>query len=305
MNLIPVDFILALYNIVLIGVWTPLAATSDTARWMIAVHAGALALPLLFLRAGPIRSPIVAAARDLYPMIWLSTFWRELGLHTELVGSAPNDTLLAWLDRMAFGANWNAVWPVRMPMAWFSELMQGVYFLYYVLFVGLVVYLLLTRRRSTVRDVILRLSAAYAAAYFVYAIAPTLGPMGMAGFPRFGGPGAHGVFRMLNDALQAAGDAAGTAFPSTHVAGGVTLAWLAWLYCPKPFAWFMTGLAVTIAPATVYTQNHFALDALCGGLLGIWLQGWVVPALEGVHRWPVLQALRVPRAVPKTEPEAA
>lgn len=221
------------------------------------------------------------------------------------MGSAPNDTLLASLDRATFGVNWNAAWPVQMPMGWFSELMQGVYFLYYVFFVGLVVALLFTRARPVVRDVILRLSAAYAACYLVYAIAPTLGPMGMTAFPRFAGPGAHGLFRTLNDFLQANGDAAGTAFPSTHVAGAVTLAWLAWLHCPRPFAWFMTALAVAIAPATVYTQNHFALDALSGGLLGIWLQGWVVPALDSAHRWPIVQALRLPRAVPKTEPEAA
>lgn len=305
MSLLPVDYILALYNIVLIAVWTPLAATSDVARWMIGVHAVALALPLLLAFAGQIRAPLVAALRELYPLLWLAIFWRELGIHCELVGSAPNDALLAWLDRTVFGVNVNATWPVDMPAGWFSELMQGVYFLYYVLFVGLVLYFLVQRRRLVARDVTLRLSAAYAAAYLVYAIAPTVGPMAMAAFPRFGGEGVHGLFRMLNDALQAAGDAAGTAFPSTHVAGAVTLAWLAWHYCPRWVAWLTIALACAIAPATVYTQNHFLLDAVCGGLLALWLQASVIPALEGAHRSPLRQALRLPRTVPKTEPEAA
>jgi membrane-associated phospholipid phosphatase len=192
-----------------------------------------------------------------------------------------------------------------MPMGWFSELMQGVYFLYYALFVGMVLYFLLRRDRLVLRDVTLRLSAAYAAAYVVYAVAPTVGPMAMAEFPRFGGAGAHGLFRTLNDALQAAGDAAGTAFPSTHVAGAVTLAWLAWRYGPRWFACLVTALAVGIAPATVYTQNHFLLDAVGGGVLAVWLQWSVIPTLERVHNYTLLQVPRLTQGAPRTEPEAA
>jgi membrane-associated phospholipid phosphatase len=304
-SLLPVDYILALYNVVLVGVWLPLATTSDLARWMIGVHLAALLLPWLLVRAGPLRSPVVSALREVYPMAWLAIFWRELGLHCTLVGSAPNDALLASLDRSLFGANLSATWAPAMPMGWLSELMQGVYFLYYVLFVGLLLYFVLRRNRLIFRDATLRLSAAYVAAYIVYAIAPTVGPMNMLEFPRFGGDGAHGLFRMLNDALQAAGDAAGTAFPSTHVAGAVTLAWLAWRYCPRWFAGLVTVLAVAIAPATVYTQNHFLLDALGGGVVALWLQWSVIPTLERMHLATLLQVPRLPRPASETEPEAA
>jgi hypothetical protein len=81
-SLLPVDHILALNNIVLIAVWTPLAATSDVARWMIGVHAVALALPLLLGFAGQIRTPLVAALRELYPLLWLAIFSRELGVRS-------------------------------------------------------------------------------------------------------------------------------------------------------------------------------------------------------------------------------
>jgi membrane-associated phospholipid phosphatase len=304
-SLLPVDYVLALYNLVLIAVWAPLAATSDVARWMISVHLAALALPWLLLQAVPIRSPVVAALREIYPMAWLAIFWRELGLHCEFVGSAHNDALVAWVDRRLFGVNLSATWAPAMPMGWLSEAMQCVYFSYYALFVGLVLYLLLRRNRLIVRDLTLRLSTVYGAAYVIYAVAPTVGPMAMREFPRFGGEGAHGLFRMLNGALQAAGDAAGTAFPSTHVAGAVTFAWLAWRYCPRRFAWFVVALAVLIAPATVYTQNHFVLDALGGGLLSLWLQWSAIPTLERMHRSRLFQSWRPVRGAPTTEPEAA
>jgi len=300
-SLIPVDYILALYNIVLIAVWAPLATTTPVARWMIAVHTAALGLPWLLLRAGSLRSRGVAALREVYPVIWLGAFWKELGIHCELVGSAPNDALLASLDRAVFHVNANVTWPAAAPAVWLSELMQGVYFLYYVLFAGLVLYLVLRSRRPITRDTILRLSAAYTAAYLVYAIAPTVGPMWMSEFPRLG---AQGLFRTLNDALQAAGDAAGTAFPSTHTAGSITLAWLAWRYCPRWVAVPVTALALAIIPATVYTQNHFLLDAVCGAMLGLWLQASAIPALRGAYRWMRFHKWRIPRAAPKTEPES-
>jgi membrane-associated phospholipid phosphatase len=139
----------------------------------------------------------------------------------------------------------------------------------------------------------------------VYAIAPTVGPMMMPEFSRFGGEGAHGLFRILNDALQAAGDAAGTAFPSTHVAGVVTLAWLAWRYCPQWVAWLVTALAISVGPATVYTQNHFLLDAVGGAVLALWLQAGLVPMLDKAYRAALLQRLRRAAASLETEPEAA
>jgi membrane-associated phospholipid phosphatase len=127
--------------------------------------------------------------------------------------------------------------------------------------------------------------------------------MAMAEFPRFAGPGAGGVFRALNDWLQANGDAAGTAFPSTHVAGAITLAWLGWRHCPRWCAWLLTFLALLVGPATVYTQNHFVLDAVTGAILGLVLQGLVVPALETER--PALR-LKLPAfGLPRTGAEAA
>jgi membrane-associated phospholipid phosphatase len=286
MNLLPIDYALAVYNLVLIGVWLPLAGGSDVARWMIGVHTVALTVPWLITRATPPLSSVTRLIREVYPVLWLIVFWRELGIHCGLVGSSSNDGLVALLDRAMFGANLNATWAPHMPAAWVSELMQGTYFLYYAMAVALVGYLAWRRDRAVTRDMVLRLGLTYAAAYVVYAIAPTVGPMAMPAFPRFAGPGAHGLFRTLNDWLQANGDAAGTAFPSTHVAGAVALAWLAWRHCPRWCAWAATGLAIAVGPATVYTQNHFSLDAVGGAVLGLSLQVSLVPTLLSAQRTP-------------------
>ncbi len=237
MNLLPVDWIVAAYNVALILVWLPLAAQSSVARWMIGVHAAGLGILWLLVRARPLDWWVSRALREVYPILWLGVFWRELGLHCNLVGSGPNDAYVAHLDRALFGANWSAVWAPAMPAGWFSELMQSFYFAYYVVCALMLLHLILWGGRERMRDTTLRMVLVYAGAYIVYAAAPTIGPMWMAEFHRFAGPGAHGLFRSLNDGLQAAGDAAGTAFPSTHVAGAVTLAWLGWRHYSRPVAW--------------------------------------------------------------------
>ncbi len=49
-------------------------------------------------------------------------------------------------------------------------------------------------------------------------------------------------------------------------------------------------------------QGPYDLIVTCSDLV---VQGSVIPALEGAQRSPLFQALRLPRTVPKTEPETA
>jgi membrane-associated phospholipid phosphatase len=306
-TLLPVDWVIAVYNLVLIAVWLPHVGDSDVARWMIGVHTAALGVPWLLTRTRAVPSSGTRALRDLYPVLFLLVFWRELGIHWGLVGSAANDAYVARLDQALFGANWSAVWAPAMPMGWLSDLMQMFYFSYYAVCAFMLVHLIFWRGRETAQETTLRMVLVYAGAFAVYAAAPTLGPMLMRSeFTRFAGPGAHSLFRAFNDGLQASGDSPGTAFPSTHVSGAVTLAWLAWRYYARPVAWGMIGLAAAIAAATVYTQNHFVLDAVGGALLAWWCQGWLVPTLtarRAESRWPVLDISST--RLPQQEPEAA
>jgi hypothetical protein len=275
-RLFPVDYCVALYNVVLVGVWAPLAPTEPTARWLMAAHGAALGLLWLLPRLPEDGHPVAGFARRVYPLIWIAVFWQELGLHTTLVGTAPNDVFVAALDRRLLGTHLNLVWMPAMPHLWFGEIMQFFYFSYYVLLVGVPAYLLVRSTVEASRDTVLRVSAAYLACFAIYALAPAVGPLGA--FPRF--PGAEqGWFRIINDALHAAGDATGTAFPSSHVAGAVTMAWLARRHGPKWLGRLAVTLAWGVVPATVYTQNHFAVDALAGGALALGVQSYLTLAL--------------------------
>ena len=305
MPLLPVDWLMALYNVVMIAVWLPLAATEPAARWLLAPHVAGLAVPLLLAEARRPLSRFGALVREGYPLAWLAAFWSELDIHAVLVGSRANDTVLAAVEQLLFHGSLAQAWQPAMHGVGFSEAMEGLYFSYYLLMIGVPIWAFLRARdREDTADVVLRLSLAYVVSFVIFAAAPTAGPMYL--YPRFVGENAHGFFRTLNDVLRASGDAAGTGFPSSHVTGVIGLAWIAWRHLPRPAAWVAAVVAAGVVPATVYTQNHFVLDSLAGLVLGVSVQAGLEPVLLRLRaaRPTRLTRPRV-RVLPPTEPEAA
>ena len=304
MTLRPVDWLMVAYNLVLAVVWLPLAPVEPAARWLLTVHLAALAVPLILVQFPRPLSRAGTLLRDVYPLLWISAFWHELDIHAVLVGSRANDAVLAAIERLLFHGSLSQTWQPAMHGLAFSELMEGFYFAYYVLMFTVPLWCLLrVRDEDASADAVLRLSLAYVVAFIPFALGPTAGPMYM--YPRFVGENAHGVFRTINDVLRSSGDSAGTGFPSSHVTGVIGLAALAWRHLPRPAAWAATVVALGVVPATVYTQNHFVVDAVAGVALGLGAQLALDPVLRR------LRAVRPPRGrlglrtFPRTEPEAA
>jgi membrane-associated phospholipid phosphatase len=79
--------------------------------------------------------------------------------------------------------------------------------------------------------------------------------------------------------IQSSGDAMGTAFPSSHVAGSVTLTWILWRLGHYRLGVAGIVISLGVLGATIYTQNHFAVDSLAGLVLSLGIQGLLVPRL--------------------------
>lgn len=278
--LLPLDRWLAWFNVFALVAWLPLGHTA-LGRWLAVTHAIALLLPWLLRRAPARLTPVVGLLRDTYPLLWIPAFWGELGMRHQLVPTVANDELIMRLDSWLFGGHPNLTWLPAMPWPWFSEMMHGFYFAYYVVLVFVPAALLASRCRQTIRELGLRLAVTYLACFALYLVMPVIGPLEI--FPRAAESHTAGLFYQLNLAMRGAGDSLGTAFPSSHTAGSIALAWLAWSRLPQWAAWACTVVAVMVAFATVYTQNHFALDALASVVLTPILMGVVVPWLEREH----------------------
>jgi len=286
---VPLDWWLCAFNVVMAILWAPLVATHPAARLLLGSHLLAATLPMLLGWAPPPRARFLHLLYDGYPLAWVAAFWMELDLHTRLVNTLRDDQALLSLDHAVFGVHLNQTWLATMQAGALSELMYLLYLSYYLLLVGVPVFLLFRGTEAQLREGVLRIVLAYLGCILVHAWWPTIGP---AVLPvQFPAPlGARWFFR-LSHWIADSGDSLGTAFPSTHVAGAVTFAWIAWRFWSRHVALAVTLLAVGIMGAAVYTQNHFAVDSLAGALLGLALQGLVVPLLT--KRAPAQEAATV------------
>ncbi len=282
-RVLPVDRLVAMYNAVFAGFWIAYAGRTPAAGWLALTHVAAAALPALLRRArDPLPQPI-ATLRELYPLIWLAAFWPELDLLHQLRVPPTFDPQIAALDLTLFGIHGthvNLVWMWQTPYAWLSEPMHFSYWAYYVL-IGLPpIALTWLGRSAALRDMVFRMMLTYLTCFVIYILYPVYGP-GLT-LPRYAGPLTDGFFFQLVRTTLGAGDSPGCAFPSSHVAGAITIAYIGSRWLPRWVSSLLWAEAIGVLISTVYTQNHFPIDALSGLGLGLLLQAGVAPALS---RW--------------------
>jgi len=274
----PVDRWIAVLNLILAISWARHREAAPVAGWYATTHLLAAFLPALLVRLPTTPHAVTHFLREGYPLAWLALVWGALGIRRDagLLGEA-NDALVAAWDHSLFGQHLNLTWMPAMPWAWFREPMYAIYNAYYLLLVAIPLVLLWRGCPRTAREVVLRLAVTYATCFAIYAIFPVIGPMEQ--MPRFEGAGG-GLFHAASMLVRGIGDSLGTAFPSSHTAGSLALAWLAWRRLDRHLAWGATLIAVGVCFATVYTQNHFAVDTLAGIAIAVVTQGILVPWLE-------------------------
>jgi membrane-associated phospholipid phosphatase len=274
----PVHVLVAAYNLVLGAIWWAHWQQTPYAAWIAAAHLSAVTLPWLIAAAPHRRWDIMAAVREVYPLIMLLAFWTELDLLREILGRQQLDPAIQALDLAVFGVHLHAVLLPRFDTLWISEPMFFAYYVYYGFIFGPPILLAVLGRRPALRDATLRLMATYLTCYAVYIAFPVYGPH-FIGTP-YQGPHTAGLFYHLVAAAQRFGDAHGCAFPSSHVAGVVTIAIIAWRWFPRRVAVLFTVEALGVVVATVYTQNHYGVDSLAGIVWALAVQLALVPALE-------------------------
>ena len=275
-GLLPVDLVIAVYNAWLACAWIGGLGRSPLAPWLVAAHAVGAALPWLLRRGTGAPGRALSALREVYPLLAAAFFWSELGILQRVRQLPSHDPLVAGWDLALFGAHLHLTWRAAMPWRWLDEGMHFAYFAYYLLLV-VPIGVALAGRREALRDLSLRLVCAYLPCFLFYTIFPVYGPHSMPGAAHVGEPG---FFESLIRAAHRAGDSPGTAFPSSHVAGVLAVAWFARLWLPRGVAVFLAAMAALVTVSTVYTGNHFTIDALVGLLWGVAAQAVLVPWLR-------------------------
>jgi membrane-associated phospholipid phosphatase len=291
------DLLVAGYNLLLGAIWATNWRQAPHAPWIAIAHLAAATLPWVMARTPRRRWDVMSALCEVYPLLMLLAFWTELDLLRDVLGPGRFDTSIQALDLAIFGVHLHAVLLPRMDTLWISEPLFFAYYAYYALIFLPPAVLAIMGRRRALRDVTLRLMATYLSCYVVYIAFPVYGPHFME--PPYQGPHTAGFFYHLVTIAQRAGDSHGCSFPSSHVAGAVTIAFVAWRWFPRGVAMLMSAEALGVVVATVYTQNHYGVDSLAGVCWALTVQLALVPALGYL-----LKPVRA-RKSPATLPEMA
>jgi membrane-associated phospholipid phosphatase len=198
---------------------------------------------------------------DWYAMLLLPGLYGAIGV-INLHQGRSFDLSVQQLEQFVFGSQISYRWIREFPNPAFSWVMHVCYLVYAVILYSAPAALWISRRYDAARRTLFAVACTFFACYLMFIVFPVAGPRYFFDLSRTAATDvwpARFVQWMLDS-----GDAWGTAFPSSHVAGAVVatgMAYRSWRRLGLILAPFTAGLVLSV----VYGQFHYGVDAL-GGL---------------------------------------
>ncbi|HUF50601.1 MAG TPA: phosphatase PAP2 family protein [Longimicrobiales bacterium] len=268
----PLDRLFALYMAAAV---LPLAFPHRPAAWPLLLTLHALVVsagwPLFAPRRmtdalSPAAQRRLRTLADWAPLLLMPLLYAEL----ETVNRAIHDgfyfdaTIMAW-EQSLFGGQPSRDWAARAPRLWLSEPLHAAYLSYYFIIFAPAVLLFLRAPRDHFRAALFALMLTFFVHYLCFIYFPVQGPRYLA--PPPGGALSDGPMYRLAHAVLEAGSSRGAAFPSSHVGVAVAQTLIAWRYLPG-LAPLLAVLTLGLAAGAIYGGFHYAIDVLCGAVLG-------------------------------------
>jgi len=230
-----------------------------------------LILLLIWLLLRPNPTPTRELLRDVAPLLLLLGLYASLDV---LSGGgrmpAHDEVVLRWEEAL-FGGQPARDWWLHHPSRFWSTLLHGVYFCYYLLIAIPPIAFLMRGDRPALRRYTRNVLATFCVCFLIFIFWPVGGPYYTFAHPT--GMIVDNLPARLVYASLTTGSSFGAAFPSSHVAA-TTASWISAWQGWRKLALVMFVPVVLMPIATVYCQMHYAVDALSGILVGV-----VVPVI--------------------------
>lgn len=233
-------------------------------EWALAANGlGAVVVGLL---ARPGLGKFGTGLREVYPLVLVVLYYGALDVLTGHGGIATHERTIQHWEELLFGGQVSHTWWQRYPRPFWSTVLHAVYASYYLVVAAGPIWFLARGDRENLRRSVAAISATYGLCFVVFLLYPVAGPNYE--FPRpspefLDNPAAQVVYRLLQR-----GSSYGAAFPSSHVAAALTAA-LAAFRGSRLLGSILLVPAAILPVAVVYTQMHYAMDALAGVIVGV------------------------------------
>jgi membrane-associated phospholipid phosphatase len=259
---------------------------------ILAAYAGA-ALVLAVIRDVAGTGSLAATAT--YGLVFIAVFicWQRIDTFGDVVGWAPFLALPAlystipwstpWAGRefdgvvqhweqLVFGTQPSRALAAAVPSWWVGGVLHLAYLSYYAI-IYLPPLVMWIRDRRGFAQVSLAFTLAMVACFAAFTVFPVAGP-------RYLGsswPGDGGAIRQVVLAILERGSSRGTAFPSSHVAIALAIAWSSVRRRPV-VGWGLVAVTFLLGLGAVYGGFHYGVDVVAGAVVGgasAWWAGWV------------------------------
>ncbi len=247
--------------------------------WLLAAHVACLVLAHGLIQANA-RNPanrVLDFLRHFYPVLLYAGFYRETGELNHMFVSDYLDPHFIRLDDLIFGAQPSLTFMQSLPYWPVSELLYVSYFSYYVMIAGVGLALFLRDRRQFFHYVSV-VSFVFYVCYLIYIFTPVIGPrifhrtingytlpasVQPEGIPEFPAAVLAGPFCQIMGWIYDHFEAAGAAFPSSHVAVAITTLCFSFRYLRR-IRWLHLTMVVLLCLSTVYCRYHYVVDVVAG-----------------------------------------
>lgn len=234
-------------------------------NWLVAL-ANVLIILFLWLVTRPGLGPMGRVLREVMPLVLMLVGYAALDV---LSGGgqlrAHDDVILVW-EAAAFGMQPARDWWRGHTSPFWSSLLHAVYFFYYLILAVPAFFFLLRGDWPAFRRFSRNVVCTFGVCFLVFVLYPVAGPYYV--FDRPLGLMVDNLPAHMVYAALASGSSFGAAFPSSHVAA-TTAAGLATFKGNRTLGWILLIPVLLMPIATVYTQMHYAWDAIVGVLVGI------------------------------------
>jgi membrane-associated phospholipid phosphatase len=171
------------------------------------------------------------------------------------------DALVQRWELALFGTQISSAWWQNSPSRFWSAVLHGAYFSYYLIILVPALYFVRRGDREAVRHFVLVVMTVFVLCYLAFIFFPVAGPYYFFERPPLWFTD-NGPARLVYATL-ATGSSYGAAFPSSHVAATVAAA-LAAYRGSRPLGLLLVVPTVLLTVGVVYCQMHYAIDALAG-----------------------------------------
>jgi membrane-associated phospholipid phosphatase len=233
-------------------------------EWSLIANAAGMVLVVLITRPNPGRFGQIL--REVYPLVLVVLFYGALDVVTGHGAITTHEKAVQRWEMAVFGSQVSQTWWQQHPSQFWSTFLHAVYASYYLVIAAGPILFLARGDQLNLRRTINAVAATYGVCFIIFLLYPVAGPNYE--FPK---PSAefldNAPARLVYSLLQR-GSSYGAAFPSSHVAAAITAA-LATFQGDRRLGLILLVPAWILPFAVVYTQMHYAMDAIAGVVVGV------------------------------------